>query len=304
VTVRAERAVVVAAGGFDHNVALRREHQSEAIQPGWSVANPDNTGDLLGIAQAHGAALTLLTEAWWFPSIGPEEGGKVAPALAERSLPNQIIVAGTGRRFMNEATNYMTAGRILLGLDDGEPPHLPAFMIIDHTFKSRYPIGGGMVMPGQDFPKDWVEDGTVFQAATLDALAEALGMPDLPDEVARFNTLAAQGHDTDFGRGSTAYDRYYGDSHVFPNPCLGPIERPPFYALRIVPSDLGTCGGLQADDLARVQDSDGAPIPGLYAIGNVAGNVFGEHYPGPGATIGQGLTFGYVAAAHAAGRLQ
>jgi succinate dehydrogenase/fumarate reductase flavoprotein subunit len=303
VEVRATRGVVVAAGGFDHNLELRRRHQSEAIQPGWSVASTDNQGDWLDIVEAHGAALTLLEQAWWFPSIGAADGGTVAPTLAERSLPGQIIVAGSGTRFMNEAVNYMTAGQILLGLDDGEPPHLPAWMVMDQRYRNQYPLGAGAVMPGLALPKDWIERGMAHTADTLDELAALLEMPDLPATVARFNVMADQGHDTDFGRGSSAYDRYYGDPRVTPNPCLAALRQPPFHAVRIVPSDLGTCGGLKADGRGRVLSTGGEPIPGLYAIGNAAGNVFGAFYPGPGATIGQGLTFGYIAAAHAAGRI-
>jgi succinate dehydrogenase/fumarate reductase flavoprotein subunit len=115
--------------------------------------------------------------------------------------------------------------------------------------------------------------------------------------------MAAQGHDDDFGRGNSMYDRYYGDPAITPNPNLAPLLKPPFYAVKVVPGDLGTCGGIRADEYARATRPDGSVIDGLYATGNCAGNAFGSYYPGPGATIGQGLVFGYIAAVHAAGKL-
>ena len=204
---------------------------------------------------------------------------------------------------MNEAVNYMTAGQIMLGLDDGEDPHLPAWIVFDQTYRNRYVFGGG-IMPHQDLPEDWYAQGLAHRAATLDELGQKVGLPELRATVERFNLMADKGHDDDFHRGDSAYDRYYGDPRVTPNPNLGALRNPPFYAVRVVPGDLGTCGGIMADGLARVLRSSGEVIEGLYATGNCAGNAFGKYYPGPGATIGQGLSFGYIAAAHAAGRLK
>ena len=127
-------------------------------------------------------------------------------------------------------------------------------------------------------------------------------MPGIVDGAARFNLLAIQGRDDDFGRGLSYYDRYYGDPTNTPNPNLGPITEPPFYAVKTVPADLGTCGGITADDRGRALREDGTPIDGLYAVGNAAANTFGRFYPGPGATIGQGVVFAYLAAQHAAER--
>ena len=116
----------------------------------------------------------------------------------------------------------------------------------------------------------------------------------------RFNEMSRAGHDADFHRGASAYDRYYGDPTVTPNPNLRALDRGPFYAVKMVLSDLGTCGGLRADDRARVLREDGSVIDGLYAIGNTAANAFGTTYPGAGATIAQGLVYGYIAARDAA----
>ena len=177
----------------------------------------------------------------------------------------------------------------------------PFWMIMDQTFKNRY-IVGGAILPRMPFPQEWYDSGSLIKAESLEELGRKLDMPNLPKTVDRFNLHAANGHDSDFQRGQSAYDRYYGDVTIRPNPCLGEIKRAPFYAIRIVPGDLGTCGGIAADGKARALREDGSVIEGLYAAGNAAGNVFGRVYPGPGATIGQGLVYSYTAARHAAGR--
>ncbi|GAA2642593.1 FAD-binding protein [Paractinoplanes durhamensis] len=295
VTVRANRGVLLSAGGFDRNAALRHEFQSEQLDTDWSLGNPANTGDTIEIAKAAGADLAFMNESWWFPAL-PIPGPMPGPLLAERSLPGQIIVNQQGRRFMNEAVNYMTAGQIMI------KETLPVWMIFDQTYRNRYVFGGG-VFPRQALPKAWYDAGVAVKADSLDALAQQVGLPELKATVERFNLLAASGRDDDFHRGDSAYDRYYGDPGIRPNPCLGPIGKGPFYAVKVVPGDLGTCGGVRADGLARALRPDGSVIEGLYAAGNAAGNAFGRVYPGPGATIGQGMTYGYVAARHAAGQL-
>jgi succinate dehydrogenase/fumarate reductase flavoprotein subunit len=295
VTVRAERGVILAAGGFDRNAEWRHRYQSEQLDTSWAFGNPANTGEVIGLAQSVGADLAFMDEAWWFPAV-PVPGPMPGTLLAERSLPNQIIVNQQGRRFMNEALNYMSAGHELIAQD------LPVWMVLDQTFRNRYLFGAGL-FPRQPFPQAWYDAGVVRRADSIEALAHALGMPDLPATVERYNLLAGSGRDDDFHRGDSAYDRYYGDPTITPNPCLGPISKPPFYAVKVVPGDLGTCGGVRADGFARALRADGSVIEGLYATGNCAGNAFGRVYPGPGATIGQGLTYGYLAARHAAGML-
>ncbi|MTB87161.1 FAD-binding protein [Aeromicrobium senzhongii] len=295
ISVRAKHGVILAAGGFDRNEAMRHAHQSEKLDTDWALGNPANTGDAITIAQGIGADLAFLEEAWWFPAV-PIPGPMPGTLLAERSLPGQIIVNQAGERFMNEAVNYMSAGKDLLAQD------LPVWMIFDQRYRNRY-VFGGSIFPRQSFPKEWYDAGVVKKADSLEKLAADLGMPALPQSVQRFNDLCASGHDDDFGRGDSAYDRYYGDPGIKPNPCLGPIDKGPYYAVQVVPGDLGTCGGVKADEFGRALRPDGTTIEGLYAIGNAAGNAFGRVYPGPGATIAQGLVFGYIAANHAAGRL-
>jgi succinate dehydrogenase/fumarate reductase flavoprotein subunit len=295
VTVRANRGVLLSAGGFDRNEQMRHEYQSSVIDTSWSLGTPANTGDAIRIAERAGADLAFMDEAWWFPAV-PLPGPMPGMLLAERSLPGQVIVDRQGRRFLNEAVNYMTAGQILIKQE------LPVWIVFDQRFRNRYPFTG-TVFPHQPLPRSWYDAGVAVKADTVDALAAQLGMPELADTVQRFNLLAAAGRDDDFHRGDSAYDRYYGDPTVVPNPCLGPVDAGPFYAVQVVPGDLGTCGGVRADGHARALRPDGSVIAGLYAAGNAASNIFGRVYPGPGATIGLGLTYSYVAARHAAGRL-
>ena len=300
--VAAKGGVILAMGGFDHNGEKRRKYQSEALTGDWSFGNPDNTGDMFAIADQVGAGLALLDQAWWFPAIPPLTPG-AAPIfmLSERSLPGSMIVDSTGHRFFNEASDYMTAGRAMLGLDDGKGHHLPMWLIFDQAYRNRY-LFAGTVMPRMRIPKVFYDSGVVVKADSIAELGRKIEVPGLVDGAARFNLLAAQGQDDDFKRGLGHYDRYYGDPTHTPNPNLGPITKAPFYAVKTVPADLGTCGGITADERGRALRADGAPIDGLYAVGNAAANAFGMFYPGPGATIGQGVVFAYLAALHAAAR--
>jgi succinate dehydrogenase/fumarate reductase flavoprotein subunit len=300
--VAAKGGVILAVGGFDHNGEKRRKHQSEALTEDWSFGNPDNTGDLFAIARQVGAGLALLDQAWWFPAIPPlKPGGAPIFMLSERSLPGSMIVDSTGHRFFNEAADYMTAGRAMLGLDDDKGHHLPMWLIFDQAYRNRY-LFAGAVMPRMPIPKIFYDSGVVVKADSIAELGRKIGVPGLVDGAARFNLLASQGQDDDFKRGLGHYDRYYGDPTNTPNPNLGPITKAPFYAVKTVPADLGTCGGITADEWGRALREDGAPIDGLYAVGNAAANAFGTFYPGPGATIGQGVVFAYLAALHAAER--
>ena len=302
--IAARGGVIFAVGGFDHDGEKRRKYQSEALTEDWSFGNPDNTGDFFAIAEQVGAGLALLDQAWWFPAIPPlTPDGSPIFLLAERSLPGSMIIDPTGHRFFNEAADYMTAGRAMLGLDDGKGHHLPMWLIFDQRYKNRY-LFAGSVMPRMPLPKIFYDSGVAVKADSVEALPERIGVPGLPDGLARFNVLAAQGQDDDFQRGLGHYDRYYSDPTNTPNPSLGPIDKPPFYAVKVVPGDLGTCGGITADGTGRALREDGSPIEGLYAVGNAAANAFGTFYPGPGATIGQGVVFSYLAALDAAKRLR
>ena len=222
--------------------------------------------------------------------------------LAERSLPGSMIVDATGHRFFNESCDYMTAGQIMLGHDDGEPAHMPMWLIFDQRYRNSYVFAAG-VMPHMEIPREFYDAGIVHRP-TPGGTVEQDRNPGTGCRCGPVQRPGQPGHDDDFDRGLSHYDRYYGDPTHTPNPNLRPIERPPFYAVKVVPGDLGTCGGVSADEYGRALRKDGKAIEGLYAVGNVAGNAFGRFYPGPGATIGQGVTFAYIAANHAADRLQ
>jgi 3-oxosteroid 1-dehydrogenase len=173
---------------------------------------------------------------------------------------------------------------------------IPAWLVFDQRYRDRYVFAG--LPPHRPLPKRWYAAGAVFRASTLPELAGLINVDEtgLTKTVARFGEFAASGTDPDFDRGASAYDRYYGDPRVRPNPNLAALSKPPFYAAKIVPGDLGTKGGLVTDERARVLRGDGTPIEGLYAAGNVSAAVMGHSYAGAGATIGPAMTFGYIAA--------
>jgi 3-oxosteroid 1-dehydrogenase len=235
-----------------------------------------------------------MDDAWWGPSI-PLPGGPFF-CLAERSLPGSLLVSSAGQRFVNEAAPYVDAVHAMYANHSAQVPHIPSWLILDQRYRDRYLLAGRA--PRQRLPRSWYESGAVHRAPTLAELASRIGVPAdaLESTVTRFNGFAATGRDEEFGRGDSVYDRYYGDPGNRPNPCLGRIEKPPFYAVQIVPGDLGTKGGLRTDERARVLREDGAPVPGLYAAGNASASVMGHSYAGAGATIGPAMTFGYLAA--------
>lgn len=287
------RAVVLTTGGFEHNERLRKEHQRPPIGTGWTVGSPANTGDGIEAGLRAGAAVAVMDDAWWGPSIPLPRGPFFC--LAERSLPGSLLVNQAGERFVNEAAPYVDAVHAMYDGHTDEVGHIPCWLVADQRYRNRYPFAG--LGPRQPFPRRWYDAGVVHRAPTLAGLAGLIGVPAdaLAGTVDRFNGFAESGVDTDFQRGRSAYDRYYGDPRNRPNPNLGPVDRPPFHAVAIVPGDLGTKGGLRTDAAARVLRLDGSAIPGLYAAGNAAAPVMGRSYAGPGATLGPAMTFGYLA---------
>lgn len=296
--ITARRGVVLAAGGFDHDMGMRHRYQSSRLGD-WSLGSEGNTGDAIKIGEEAGAQLTLMDQSWWFPAVAPIGEGAPQVLLAERSLPGSLMVNQDGERFVNESTDYMTFGQTILGAEADGKPVETMWLVFDQAYRNSYVLAGG-VFPRMPLPKEWYEAGIAYRATDPAALAGAVGLPEdgFTQTLARFNTAAAAGIDDDFGRGNIAYDRYYGDPTVSPNPNLRPLTGT-LYAVQVVLSDLGTCGGIRADEYGRALRADGVPIDGLYAIGNTAGNVFGRSYPGAGATIGQGLVFGYIVGQHA-----
>ncbi|MCD6640713.1 MAG: 3-oxosteroid 1-dehydrogenase [Nocardioides sp.] len=292
--VRARRGVILGSGGFEHNQELREKYLPQPTEAGWSTGARSNTGKGHEAGIAIGAATDLMDDAWWGPTIPLP--GRPWFCLAERNLPGSIIVNSAGQRFMNEALPYVEATHAMYAAHEKGPSAVPAWMIIDQRYRNRYLFAG--LSPRQPFPGRWYKDGVIRKGATLTDLAAEIGVPPgaLEETVQRFNGFAATGVDADFHRGESAYDKYYSDPTVKPNPSLHAIDQGPFYAVKIVPGDLGTKGGLVTDERARVLRPDGTVIDGLYAAGNVSAAVMGNTYAGPGATIGPALVFGYLAA--------
>ena len=302
--IKARRAVILGSGGFEHNEQMRVKYQRAPITTEWTVGAAANTGDGIVAAEKLGAALELMEDAWWGPTV-PLVG---APwfALSERNSPGSIIVNMSGKRFMNESMPYVEAchwmygGQYGQGAGPGE--NVPAWLIFDQQYRDRYIFAG--LQPGQRIPKKWLESGVVVKADTLEELAELTSLPaaELAETVSRFNGFARAGTDEDFHRGESAYDRYYGDPTNKPNPNLGEVSHAPYYAAKMVPGDLGTKGGIRTDVHGRALRDDGSIIEGLYASGNVSSPVMGHTYPGPGGTIGPAMAFGYLAALHISGK--
>ncbi|MEV0073635.1 3-oxosteroid 1-dehydrogenase [Amycolatopsis sp. NPDC050768] len=290
----ARLGVLLACGGFEHNEEMRTKYQRAPIGTEWTVGAAANTGDGITAGLKLGAATDLMNDAWWGPSI-PLTGGPWF-ALAERSRPGSLMVNARGARFVNESAPYVEAVHAMYGEGDGPAEHIPTWLVFDQRYKDRYLFTG--IGPRQPLPGRWYKAGIVAKAPTIEELAASIDVPaeDLRSTVERFNGFARTGVDEDFHRGRSAYDHYYGDPLNHPNPSLGPLAKPPFYAVKIVPGDLGTKGGLRTDEHARVLREDGSIIPGLYAAGNTSAAVMGRTYAGPGATIGPAMVFGYLAA--------
>jgi 3-oxosteroid 1-dehydrogenase len=299
-SVRARKGIVIAAGGFEHNPAMREQFFGGSATADWktgaySSGSDGNTGDGIRAGAAAGAATDLMDDMWWMPSSVPP-GSPPTIHVFERALPHVIIVNSKGRRFANEALPYNELGRIMF--EDDAPP---LFMVFDQDYRSSYALG--TMLPGLT-PDKYIESGYIKRDDTLDGLARQAGIDaeGLKQTVERFNAMAQAGRDDDFHKGESAFDLYAGDPAHAPNPCLGTIGRPPFYALEIKAGDLGTKGGLLTNERAQVLRGDGTVIEGLYAAGNSSACVMGNFYPGAGGTIGAGMTYGYIAALDAAGR--
>ena len=291
--IRARRGVLIATGGFERDEQMRRRYQRAPVGTEWTTGAAGNTGDGIRAGLDLGADTGLMDDAWWGPSI-PLPGGPYF-CLAERSLPGCVLVNGAGQRFVNESAPYVDAVHAMYDGNTPENPHIPAWLVFDQRYRDRYVFAG--LPPGKALPRRWYAAGAVLRADDLAGLARGAGIDadGLVKTVTRFNEFAAAGRDEDFGRGDSAYDRYYGDPRLA-NPNLAPLARPPFYAVRIVPGDLGTKGGLRTDERARVLRPDGTAIEGLFAAGNASAAVMGHSYAGAGATIGPAMTFGYIAA--------
>lgn len=304
--VHARKGVVLACGGFPHDVARRvslYRHRA-GLEEHFPLAPPGNTGDGLRMAQALGArAVTGFSDAAaWTPvsRVRWPDGTKgLYPHFVDRGKPGVIAVTGQGVRFVNESDSYHDFIRGFVARHAVEPdPKM--FFVCDHRAIRLY--GLGIVKPFP-FPFGfWLRSGYLLRGNTLRELAERAGIdaPALERTVTQFNDAARLGEDPVFQRGSTVYNHFQGDANHKPNPCLAPLTSAPYYAVRILPGDIGTFAGLITDAHARVLGHDDAPVPGLYAAGNDMASVMGGNYPGGGITLGPAMVFGYVAAMHMA----
>ncbi len=312
VDVRARNGVIVNVGGYSHNKAFREKVTDGPTTDEWTSANPGDTGEVILEMMELGAATDCLDTAWWVVTsrnvdgswpegvVGPD--GTVRPFMhhLDLSLPHSIMVDQDGRRVADEAGAYMEIGERIYARQRETGKAFPCWTIFEKRNRERYPWGNAA--PGTT-PKSWLETGYMKKADTLEGLAAICGIDPagLNAEVERFNGFCKTGVDEDFNRGGRVFDRSHGDPTVRPNPSLGAIEEGPFYAVAMYPGDVGTAGGVVADEYARVLKEDGSVIPGLYAVGNSTASVFGRCYPAAGASIGASFTFGFIAAHHSAG---
>ncbi|OYU30321.1 MAG: FAD-binding dehydrogenase [Comamonadaceae bacterium PBBC2] len=313
VSIQARCGVVLATGGFPHDPSRKQQLLPHAPSghEHWSAGNRGNTGDGLRLGESAGGVVAgdLVQAAALAPvSLVPRPDGSVAhfPHLIERAKPGLIAVTAQGQRFGNEANSYHDFMQDLLAATPaGQKPE--AWLICDHLFVRYY--GLGAVKPAPMPLGPWLKNGYLKRGQTLQELAGACGIDAqaLQATVQRYNALAQEGKDRDFGKGETPYNRIQGDAinatrRGLRNPCMGPIECGPFYAVQVVMGSLGTFAGLRVNDHAQVTDAQGQAIPGLYAGGNDLSSMMGGHYPAGGITLGPAMTFGFIAAHHAAGR--
>lgn len=304
IRVRARRGVVLATGGFPWSEALRREHYPQPTGP-WSMSPQDNAGGGIALGQQAGATLGNghFSPAFWAPVsiLQRPDGSQLRyPHLVwDRAKPGLMAVNSAGQRFVNESTSYH---EFVLGMYRSQKtvPTFPAFLVCDAPFMERW--GMGLALPGGRPREHLVQAGYLYRADTLDGLAAQLGIDatGLKASAERFNHFAETGHDEDFGKGSTEYNRYLGDADHAPNPCLGPLRQGPFYAVKVYAGDIGTALGLRCNTHAQVLDIQGQPVEGLYAVGNDMHSIMGGQYPAPGITLGPALTFGWIAGQHLA----
>ena len=291
-------AVVLASGGYEWNASLR-----ERFLPGPLThphSPPSNQGDGLAMAMAVGADLANMNETWWYPasSVPGEvyDGRPLARFVGvERTAPHSIMVNRFGQRFVNEAGNYNDLGKSFFSFDVNEysPRNLPSWVVFDRQYRSRYPVS--TCRPGDPDP-DWLHVHDTLEGLALQTGIDPVG---LAETIERWNRFVAGGRDRDFGRGSSAYDRFHGDPGA-PHPNLGTVAEGPFYALPVHVGSVGTKGGPRVDVDGRVLHVGGRPIPGLYGAGNVIASPAGPAYYGGGTSIGMGLVWGHGAGTHAA----
>jgi succinate dehydrogenase/fumarate reductase flavoprotein subunit len=305
--IRTRKGVVIATGGFGHNAALRAELMP-TNPADHSLACVANTGDGIALARMSGASVAVKDHGrggFWTPMsvVRRSDGstGLYPHLLLDRAKPGLIAINGKGRRFVNEACSYHDFVDAMLS-DDGPARGTPAYLVCEAAFVEKY--GLGAIYPRTRKLAPFERSGYLQVANSIEALAARLRVDAsaLADTVSRYNELARQGKDSDFGKGDTELNRFNGDPAVKPNPCLAEIKQGPFVALAVWPGDIGTSAGLRTNADAQVIDENGGVVTGLYACGNDMASVMLGTYPGPGTTLGPALTFAYRAVMHAAGK--
>src|SRR6478752_7409083 len=307
VRIRARQGVVLACGGFPHDIERRKKMFPHAPTGNehFSPGPTGNTGDGLRLAESAGGHIEdrLPNAAAWVPvSLTTRKDGSkgVMPHFIDRAKPGVIAVMRDGARFANEGNSYHAfVQQMMKAAKPGE--EITAYLLCDHRALRKY--GLGCVPPFPMPLRHHLATGYLKRGTTLAELADRTGIDrqGLEATVAEFNASAEEGRDPSFGKGSRAYNRYQGDALHGPNPCVAPIKDGPFYAIKMVVGDLGTYAGIRTDEHARALDEHGQPIAGLYAAGNDMASIMGGNYPGAGITLGPALTFGYIAGKHIAG---
>jgi len=304
--ISARRAVVLACGGFPHDVERIARAYPHVARGGehLSPTAAGNTGDGVKMAESVGGTCDIRfpNAAAWMPvSKVPMSGDRFGlfPHLVDRYKPGVVAVNRRGRRFTNESNSYHDTGEAMIADSDGER-ETAAWLICDHATIRKY--GLGFAKPAPVPIGSYVRSGYLQTAPTLRELAGETGIDAdaLEQTIRQYNRGAVSGEDREFGRGSTAFNRFLGDPEHTPNPNVGPIADGPYYALKLLMGDLGTFDGLATDTVGRVLDAGGRQIPGLYAVGNDRASIMGGNYPGAGITLGPIMTFGYITGRHLA----
>ncbi len=307
IRIAARKGVLLAAGGFERNQAMRDQYLPKPSDQAWAASPVEcNTGDTIQAGQQAGAALHLMAHSWGAPTLMVPKEEKYRAMFIERSMPGCLVVNTQGQRFVNESCPYLEFQLAMMAEHARMGGAVPAWIVFDAEFRRKFPIGPlapGEAVPDSRLRKSWL--GVVYwKDESLAGLAQQIGVDadGLHASVAKMNAYAKSGVDEDFARGANVFDRYYGDDSIQPNPNLAPIGKAPFYAMKLLPGELGTKGGLLTDQDACVLDELGGVIGGLYCIGNNSASVMGPAYPGAGSTLGPAMTFGYRAVAHMCGQ--